>query len=219
MFMQKSRNSKFIIIVVLMILVIGLSIGFSAFTNIITIKSGADVKPSATSFNVDFSSASGKVENNKITPTLNPTTLTATSAVIDNTGDPTISGLGVTFTEPGQSATYTFYSHNSGEYTSYLKSITFGAAEGTTLSKACTASTGTSQELVNAACNSISLSIKVGNDAAVTQTIQNITSHSLAKNTSEPIIITISYGSGAQVADGDFVVKFGDITLNYSSVD
>lgn len=216
--MRRKRNSKKLIIVCLMIVVMGLSIGFSAFSNTITIKAGANVKPSATAFSVVFSSSADELETNVITPTLNPSNLTAAPGVISNVDEPTISGLGVTFVEPGQSATYTFYSYNSGQYTAYLKKISFGEVDGSSLPKVCTASTGTSQSLVDQACNGITLSVQVGEDSAVTETTEGISGHTIEKGDSEQITVVISYESGATVADGDFQVKFGDIKLNYSSV-
>ena len=49
---------------------------------------------------------------------------TAEDATIDNSGDPTITGLKANFTEPGQKVEYVFYSHNAGEYDAFLNSGT-----------------------------------------------------------------------------------------------
>ena len=69
------------------------------------------------------------------------------------------------------------------------------------------------------ACNGISVKVKVGSEAETNSGIANISNHSLVKKASEPVTVTLEYAAGSDRADGDFTVSFGDITLNYSSVD
>ena len=118
-----------------------------------------------------------------------------------------------TFTEPGQSATYTFYAYNAGEYIAYLKSIVF---EG---NKVCTAQGETTQALVDTACTGISLSVKVGSEAATTSSVATITNHSLAKTGADEVTVVISYAEDAGRADGDFEVTLPSVVLTYKSVD
>ena len=99
------RSSKIIAVAALCVAVVGLTLGFAAFSNTLTIESSANVKPDASTFNVDFSSSNSALENNPVAPVLEPGTLNAGSATISNVGNPTISGLEVEFTEPGQKAT------------------------------------------------------------------------------------------------------------------
>ena len=218
--MEKDRGSRIIAIVALLVGVVGLSIGFAAFSNTLTISSSAEVTPDQSKFNVDFTSASsGDVSTTPIQPaTKNPETLVAANGTIDNSGDPTVTGLHATFTEPGQSVTYNFWAKNIGEYIAYLKSITIANATGAETYKKCTAKTGTTQSLVDAACNGISMTVKVGEENATSSSIASISGHSLAIDGFDPIIVTISYADGSAIADGDFDVAFGDITLTYSSV-
>ena len=213
--MNYNKSYKIIAIAALIIGVIGVSLGYAAFSNTLTISSSANVRPDASGFNVDFSSSSSAVQTNDITPTLSAvaTGFTATDAEIDNTSDPVISNLSATFTEPGQSATYTFYAYNAGEYTAYLNSIVFSG------SKTCTAKTGTTQSLVDSACTGITLSATVGSEAATTTSVASVTSHSLAKGAAEQITVVISYADGSAIADGDFDVTLPDIVLTYDSVD
>lgn len=221
--MEKDRSTKIIAIAALLIGVVGLSLGFAAFSNTLTISSSAEVTPNQNAFNVDFSATnSGDISTAPVTPTLNPTSVTgftATNGSIDNSSDPTITNLHATFTEPGQTATYTFYAKNIGEYTAYLKSITFANVSGESSAKVCTPGTGTTAALVSAACEDISLSIKVGDEAVTTGSVASITNHSLAIDAYDQIIVTISYGANGHRADGDFTVAFGDITLMYQSID
>lgn len=214
--MEKNRNTKIIAIAALLVAIVGLSVGFAAFSNTLTISSSASVTPSDSTFNVDFSSSKTSVVTNAITPTVSSTDVTATNATIDNSASPKITNLSAKFTEPGQSATYTFYAYNAGEYDAYLKSIVYSAVSGSD-TKTCTAGTNTTQSLVDAACDDITVSVKVGSESAVTGSKTDFTGHSLTKSTGEEIVVTIAYTSGGDRADGDFTVKFGDITLTYSS--
>ncbi|MBQ6135138.1 MAG: hypothetical protein IJI60_02350 [Bacilli bacterium] len=213
--MSDNKTYRIISIIALVLSAIGITLGYAAFSNTLTIVSSAEVNPSSAAFNVDFSSSSSSVETNSIAPTLNTTAtgFSATSATINNATDPVISNLKATFTEPGQSATYTFYAYNAGEYIAYLNSIVFSG------NKTCTAKTGTTQALVNTACNGISLSIKVGSESPTTTSIASISGHSLAKTASEEIVVVIEYAAGSGLADGDFDVTFPDIVLTYDSVD
>ncbi len=222
--MQKknNNNNKVIIILCLLAIVVSLSIGFSVFSNNLIIKQGATVTPDPSDFKVLFSSSKDSLQTNTITPNGNHNA-TATPAIIDNK-DPThpkITGIKATFTGPDQSADYIFYVRNEGDYVAYLKSINIGA-------KTCTAKQGTSQDLVDEACKTINLTMSVGEGGSdnplydLHTTKDNITSHPLEKNASERIYVWIGYSRNypnGPVADGDFDVTFGDITLTYSTTD
>lgn len=216
--MEKNRSGQVIAIIALVVGVVGVSIGFSAFSNALKIQSSATVTPDKDTLNVDFSSSDQSVEANEITPVVTGS-IQATNATINNTSDPTISNLSATFTEPGQTATYSFYAYNAGELTAYLKSIIYGNATGETVTKVCKAKEGTTDELVQKACNGISLKVKVGSEAETASGLGSISGHSLAKTKAEAITVTLEYAAGAERADGDFTVSFGDVTLNYSSAD
>lgn len=213
--MGEGKGYKIIALVALVLGVVGVTLGYAAFSSTLKISSSAEVKPDPTTFNVDFSSSSSQVETNDIAATLNKTVtgFSATDATINNTSNPVVSNLKATFTEPGQTATYSFYAYNAGEYIAYLNSIVF---EGT---KTCTAKEGTSQSLVDSACNGISLSVKVGNESSTITSIATIASHTLGIGASEEVVVTITYADGSALADGDFDVSLPDIVLTYDSVD
>ena len=213
--MEKNRTVQLVAILALVVGVVGLSIGFAAFSNTLKIQSSAEVTPSKDTLNVDFSSSDTAVETSKITPVTDPVGVVATEATIDNTSDPTIKNLSATFKEPGQKAVYSFYAYNAGELEAYLKSIVAGANS----TKVCTAKEGTTDALVQKACNGISVKVKVGSEAETNSGVANISNHSLVKKASEQVTVTLEYAAGSDRADGDFTVSFGDITLNYSSVD
>lgn len=217
--MKKQENSKQITIAVLVAAIICLSVGFSAFSTTLNISSSANVSPDSSTFNVLFSSSSETLETNSIIPSKNPEELVANSATINNSDTPTISNLGGTFTSPGQSITYTFYARNEGEYNAYLKDIIFNNVQSESSPKVCTAMEGTTDSLVQTACNDIKIKVKVGNEDETTETKNGIMGHALLQGNSEMITVTISYESNGTRADGDFSVSFGDISLNYNSVD
>ena len=217
--MEKNRKVQVIAIVALIVGIVGLSIGVAAFSSVLNIQTSANVKPDSSTMNVDFSSAEDKVEVAEITPTATPNSLVTTNGVIDNSGDPTISNLSATFTEPGQSVVYKFYAYNAGELNAFLKSIVFSNVTGQNATKICTAGEGTTDALVQKACEQISVKVKVGNELETATGKASITGHTLAKSTGELVTVTLEYGAGDNRADGDFTVSFGDITLNYSSAD
>ena len=217
--MEKNRTVQLIAILALVVGVIGLSIGFAAFSNTLKIKSSATVAPDKDTLNVDFSSSPTEVEANEITAVSNPVGLITTKATIDNTSDPVIKNLSATFTEPGQKATYSFYAYNAGQLQAYLKSIIYANVPDNTTNKVCTAKEGTTDALVQKACNGISVKVKVGSEAETNSSVASISNHALTKGQAEPVTVTLEYAQDADRADGDFTVAFGDITLNYSSVD
>lgn len=217
--MEKNRNAQVIAIVALVVAVLGLSVGFASFSNVLNIQASANVKPDSSTLNVDFSSSIDSVTVAEITPTATPNSIVTTNATIDNSADPTISNLNATFTEPGQSVVYKFYAYNAGELNAYLKSIVYANVAGGNATKVCTAKEGTTDALVQKACENILVKVKVGNELETATGKASITGHSLAKKTGEMITVTLEYAAGAERTDGDFSVAFGNITLNYSSAD
>ena len=216
--MEKNRSGQFIALLALIVAIVGVSVGFAAFSSALSIQSSANVTPDQSTLNVDFSSSDTAVVTNAIKPTTTPTTVVATDATIDNSADPVIRNLSATFKEPGQKAVYTFYAYNAGELEAFLKSIVYENVSSKNSNKVCTAGEGTTDALVQKACEGISLKVKVGTEAETSSGIASINNHSLAKGVSEEITVTLEYASDATRADGDFTVSFGDVTLNYSSV-
>ena len=215
--MEKDRSAKIIAIVALCVAVVGLSIGFAAFSNNLTIKSNATVKPNQNDFDVNFSTSNTSELDGTVSG-VGTNSATAENATIDNSASPTITGLKANFTEPGQKVTYSFYAHNAGKYVAYLNNVTYANVSGKTATKVCTAGVGTDATMVDAACNGISISVKVGSDT-YTGSMDSITNHLLNLDGYEEVVVTIEYASNASRADGDFEVAFGDIILTYSSVD
>ena len=217
--MEKNRGSRVIAIIALIVAVLGLTIGFAAFSSTLNISSSANVKPNAETFKVLFSSSNTSLETEKITGKTTATSgVTVGEASIVNTGTtPTISGLTAGFTEPGTSVTYEFYVHNAGEYEAYLKSINYANVNGKNNPKVCTAvdTENTTSSLVSKACEDITLTVKVG-EQTVTGTETNMNQLLIRKNFT-PVTVTINYADNGNRADGDFNVEFGDISFTYIS--
>lgn len=215
--MDRDRSTKVIAIVALCVAVFGLSVGFAAFSNDLTIKSEATVKPNASDFDVNFSSSDTSETDGTVTAT-STAGVTAQDATINNATAPTISGIKVEFTEPGQSAKYSFFAHNAGKYNAFLNNVTFKNAKDANANIVCVAAEGTNANMVASACQGISIKVKVGTTTFAEPT-PTITSHELPIDQYEPVEVTIEYKTGAARADGDFQVKIGDIVLTYGSVD
>ena len=211
--MRNSNGTKYIIILALLIAVTGLSLGFAAFSNTLTIKSSATVTNPSDS-GVVLSTSKTAASTGNVTPTTTGGASGSTASIASATPT-TISNVKATFTGPGQTVVYTLAAYNTGDFLYYLNQVNLG-------SKTCTAKSGTTQSYVDTACNSISISVKVGS-TTYSSTNTSISSHSLAKATGEDVVVTISYASGGAVADGDFDVAFGDangdIKLVYGTAD
>lgn len=202
---MSNSGSKGVALVALFVGVIGLTLGFAAFSQSLTINSSAKVSPEASTFTMTIVPISGT--GTTITPT---TTGGATGDVATISGT-TISGLKANFTQPGQTVTYTANAKNTSAYVAYLKNVTM-TAKGT-----CTAGTGATSSLVTSACNGISLSVKVG-DETFTSTKVPTGTHSVAKtNGTETIVVTITYAAGSAQSDGPFTIAFSPVTLDYST--
>ncbi|MBQ6323773.1 MAG: hypothetical protein IJI22_02965 [Bacilli bacterium] len=221
--MNKEKQVKTLSIVALFVAVLGLSIGFAAFEQTLTIKSSAEVNPAGTDFNVIFSTRDDVVSTDPVNPTVTGTGATATNATIDtNSNSLIIKDLHAVFTEPNQKAQYTFYTKNTGQYTAYLKSIAYANVSGKNEPRVCTPKETTgpnaaNNTLVQAACDDIRVTVSLSG-TLYTQSVAAITGHSVAVGSSEEIIVTIEYLAGGDTADGPFDVEFGDITIAYSSV-
>jgi len=210
-----NKRKQYLIPILVLAGVLTLTIGFAAFSSNLVIEPGASVTPNASSFKVVFS----KSESGEETGTLTPTTGTGATATIDNTSNekPTISNLSANFVSPGEETTYEFYAYNKGEYKAYLTNIAFNNVSGTELTKTCVAATGTSQDLVDQACEGISMHIDI--DGLLADTTMDTSGHSIDKTKAHKVVITIKYDQNAARADGNFTVTFGNIELTYKSIE
>ena len=209
--MEHNRNNKLLMIIALVVGIVSLSVGFAAFSTTLNISSSASVSPSSDTFKVKFSTSQNSLVVGAVAPSSKTTGITTTDGVIDNGANPTIKNLSATFTSPGQYVEYTIYARNEGEYTAYLNNINFLG------DKTCKAETGTTDSLVQSACESINISATIGN-TTYTETTP-IEGHTLAKGVGEQIKIRLEYLSSGTAVDGAFSIKFPNIALVYSTLD
>jgi hypothetical protein len=83
--------------------------------------------------------------------------------------------------------------------------------------KTCIASTGTTESLVQSACDSINVKVTIGS-TTYTETTP-ITAHVLTKGSGEAIKVRLEYASNGTSVDGAFEITFPSIVLIYSTVD
>ena len=218
--MKRNRQTKMIAIIALVIAIAGMSLGFAAFSSTLSISSSASVTPNSSTFSVGFYPDATATLANAPASFISVSTTGGASAreLILEEGATSISGLNASFTAPGGSVTYSFYVGNSGEYDAYLRAINFNNITGASSNKVCTAGTDATDSLVQAACNDISISVNV-HDITATSTSSSISGKILYKKTFAPVTITIEYAANGNRADGPFSVSFGDISIDYSTID
>ena len=205
---DKDKHTKYITIIALLLGVVGLSFGFAAYTRAINISANVDITPETSEYNGGvLSTQKGKVATGMVSAT---TTSGASAEDAILTKD-TISNLSAHFTKPGQSAKYSFYGFNDNEIETYLNSVVFG-------SKTCKAFDGETTEKVLKACDSINMTIKIGNQTFKSTDVE-IKNHKLDIQDSEDITVVIEYDSKGIIADKKFKVSFGTSVLTYSTLD
>ena len=209
--MEKQRQIKILSIVALVLAISAMTLGFAAFSTTLSISSSASVTPSSADFAVKFSTSSTSLVTDAVVPSSKTTGLTTTNGTIVNGASPTLTNLSATFTSPGQYAEYTVYARNSGEYTAYLNNINYLGE------KICIASTGTTESLVQSACEDINVKVTIGSTTYDDTT--PISSHPLAKGVSEAVKVKLEYAENGKAVDGSFKITFPSISLVYSTVD
>ena len=217
----RGKGPRVLILVIVCVLLAGFSIGFSALSQSLLIKSHASIKPDIESLVVKFSSNADSLETEDVEPTVSSDNVTASNAIIDNENimGPTISNFSVELTEAGDKATYVFYAINMGATDAYLTNIVYNNVSGKSSPKACTPIYGTTESDATMLCENIKLTVQVGSVSTTAST--SVTGHVLAAGASEQITITVEYINNVTASStaGDFIVEFGDISLIYSSVD
>lgn len=209
---NNNRYSKYIALVALLISIVGVTLGFAAYSNTVSIKARADVSV------VDPTKKPGVLSTSpteQVDGSVTPTTENGATAEVATLTDDQIEGIMVHFTATGQSATYTFNVYNPTEFTGYLKRVGFGT-------KQCTASTTSSNPATQGiadACEDITMRIIIDDTDEYIDTEDSITGKSLASHGHKEVKVIVDYIENGRTADGDFDVNFGTSTINYSTVD
>ena len=214
--MEKNINIKLLSFFALVISIFVMTLGFAAFSSVLTISSSARVTPNSQDFKIFISGSSSDPYEDVISPTVTNGATADNAIVVGNM----YTNLKAYFTEPGQSVSFDAYTHNVGKFDAYAKAIYFDNLAGEAVNKKCIAEEGATDALVQAACEGIKI-VFVNNTVGVTQymTVENISENNkLSPGVWISTSIVISYEEGSARADGPFSVNFGNIRFSFSTV-
>ncbi|MBO5121209.1 MAG: hypothetical protein J6C28_05955 [Bacilli bacterium] len=209
--MEHSRKQKLLMIVALIVGIASLSVGFAAFSVSLNISSSASVTPSSDTFSVKFSTEKDSLVVEPVVPSSIYNATNVTNGIINNTNHPTITNLSASFSAPNQDVEYSFYIRNEGEYTAYLNNVNFIG------DKTCVADVGTTDSLVQQACESMKIVLNVDGNAYYDTT--KVSNKPLAPGESISAVVGLAYSDGEKYSDGSFKVTFPSISLVYSTID
>lgn len=194
--MEKERGAKIIAIVALLIAVVGLTVGYAAYSSTLTINGTATVDPA--SWKVNFGYKTG----NSLTGTINGH---ATENTAPTLADTTISGFDVTLKAPGDSVTYNFLIKNSGTLNAKLANFTMG-----TLTCAPNASSSISQEDATELCGELKYTLTYADGSTIT------TDTTLDAGGSKELVLKLEWPSTSTLSVSDDVkVTIGTTTFVY----
>ena len=222
---MRNNSRQVMIIAMLLVAVVGLSVGFAAFSNTLSINSTAKVNPNASDFSLVFANNTdiNNLNVGNVSPA-NVSTGTGPAATINNQaqGGPKLTGLGAEFTEPGQVVEYDLYIVNNGNFDAYLTDLVFNNVEGESVTKTCNKVTegyGQTQWATNeslaAVCSSINVSVRLNNHTYTNTS--NLNNLKIEKGSNKQIKVIITY-SGSNRADGPMRIRIGSISINATTV-
>ena len=196
--MEKERGAKVIAIVALLIAVVGLTVGYAAYSSTLTINGTATVDPA--SWKVNFGYKTGDSLTGK-------TTGYATENTAPKLADTTISGFDVTLKAPGDSVTYNFLIKNSGTLNAKLANFTMG-----TLTCAPNEGSNISQEDATKLCGELKYTLTYAGAGGSTITTGEI----LNPNNSKELELKLEWPSASTLSVSDDVkVTIGTTTFVY----
>lgn len=223
--MEKERSTKVVAVLALIIAVIGLTVGYAAYTRSLDITDlQGTVNPGDSELDVFFDNDTTKDnalavvrgEGTAVLPT--ETGAEITNPVLNSGGNPTITGFRAKFTAKNQTVTYKFYVYNNSPYNAYLTGASF---TGTAPHKTCAALDGVTAnaDVIANACQDITLSLKVGDETILSTGNASFASHTIQAGEWKEVFVTMAYdGTQYPLPDGDMSVAFDGIQLSYSTI-
>ena len=234
--MVKTQKTKMIAIIALVVAICGMTLGFAAFSNTLTISSSATVTPNDSDFNVKAYGViafSGMNDLNNFSQYVSDVRAkafvvddgsasvmpTGMDAIIDNNGKAiTISNLSASFTGVSQRIAYIFIIENKGLYKAYLDFSKFnfdddGIFMGNVNS--CGGKDGASSTLIEGACDSIYTEWQFS-DSNYT-TIEYDGMYEIAPNDFIILIGSIIYDKNGVLTDEPITINFDNIEIEFSS--
>lgn len=199
--MEKERGAKVIAIVALLIAVVGLTVGYAAYSSTLTINGTATVDPASWKVNFDYKKGT--------TSLTGKTTGHATETTAPTLADTTISGFDVTLKAPGDSVTYNFLIKNSGTLNAKLSNFTMG-----TLTCAPNASGSISQEDATELCGELKYTLTYADGSTIT------TGTTLNAGDSKELELKLEWPSTSTLSVSDDVkVTIGQTTFVYQQAE
>ena len=200
--MEKERGAKVIAIVALLIAVVGLTVGYAAYSSTLNINGTANVDPA--SWKVNFGYKTG----DSLTGTINGH---ATENTAPTLADTTISGFDVTLKAPGDSVTYNFLIKNSGTLNARLANFTMG-----TLTCAPNEGSKISPEDATKLCGELKYTLTYAGAGGSTITTGEI----LNPNNSKELELKLEWPSASTLSVSDDVkVTIGATTFVYEQAE
>ena len=231
--MEKERHVKILSIVALVVAIVGMTLGFAAFSNTLTISSGATVNPSSDEFKIkiygfkdqnlvadpesiwnytdsDLSDSFGVSANFDAT---------GSTVSIDNSNH-TISNMRVNFGSTVGAVQYAFVIKNEGLYDAYLDLTGMIENESVNVlgkhsTATCTPGDGATPALVESACGGIQAIAtfidKETNDIKFTRDDY----YKIPVGGSEVVYVVFNYEG--PFADGPFEAEFTDFQFKFST--
>ena len=206
--MEKEKSFKIIAIVGLVVAVVGLAVGFAAFSATLTINS-FEATAKAGSGEEQFASKVSFDNDAACTPTGSAT------AVAGSATDHTWSGISATFTKPGETVTCEATVKNESAYTAYLNKIS---------TEDVIKCTGSAQNL-DAVCSNMSMVISSGDDEATLSTTAKANNAAITGNTIAPttgtkkVKFVLTYAADGAIPDADVTVSIPTIDFLYDTAD
>lgn len=197
--MEKDRGFRVVTVIALIVAIVGLTIGYSAYTTTLKINGSAHVNPAEWKVLFKYTDGQSAVTATRVGKVLaedvTVPTLTATA----------ISGFYVTLRAPGDSVTFDFQVANDGELDAKLTTYTMGSLT----CKPANGSTATQAE-ATAICNDLSYTLTLAN---ATPAVND----ELLKETSKAAKLKLEWNTNSTAtAAGDIDVTVGETTLIYT---
>ncbi len=217
--MEKDRNARIIAIVALVLAVAGVSIGFAVLSTNLTIEAPeASVKANNDLFTVYFSNKDSEYSTGEVTPTLSESDdpeFTGNTITIEDKST-TLSGIGGTFTEPGQIITYNLGIANISKLDGYV--FYFSGVEGNC--EAVNSNNPATQEELERACNDLIFRIDIDDGKYTATKYKKYANYLISKMTDgkpgmHKLKLEIEYKADAIPVTGDFKVTFSNAEFNY----
>lgn len=194
--MEKDRGAKIIVAIALVVAIVGLTIGYAAYSATLKINGTANVDPAK--WDVHFANKTG----DSLTATIEGKAVETTAPTLTATN---ISGFDVTLKAPGDTVTYNFLVKNTGTMDAILTSFSMGG-----ITCAPTEKSSTTQEDADKLCGELSYSLKYADGSAIT------TGATLAAGVTSDLVLKIEWlKSSSFLVTGDVLVNIGTSTFVY----